>query len=163
VISGLRLHLVPKPRHFPGQRALSDRAGERPIEIRASKRLADEVGRTQLHRVDHRVGAPLARKDDHRHVAVDPLERGQRAKTVEETFHGDVQDHRRRTVRLVAPHRFRSIGDDHRCEAPLVQELTQLQTRRGIVVHDENLRLERRLIEIHVSLHVGQAAAGEAR
>ena len=74
----LRLQLLAQRRDFAAQLVLLQRVGERHFEVGFVERLADEVGRAELHRLDDGRGAALAREHDDRHVAIDLLERRER-------------------------------------------------------------------------------------
>ena len=94
-VFGLRLQLLAQRGDFAAELALLERVGQRHFEIGVVERLADEIGGAELHRLDDGRGAALARQHDHRHFAIDFLERRERVEAVHRAGHDDVEDHRR--------------------------------------------------------------------
>ena len=80
---------------------LAERVLERRLQVHLVERLAHVIGRAELHRPHDRDRAPLARQDDHGHVAVDLLERGERLEPVHTAGHHDVEDHGRGAIGAV--------------------------------------------------------------
>ena len=69
----LRLQLLAQRGDFSRQLVLLERVGQRHFELDFVERLADEIGRAELHRLHDGRGAALAGQHDDRHVAVDLL------------------------------------------------------------------------------------------
>ena len=60
VVARLRLQLLAQRRHLSTQLPLLERVGQRDVEVVLVERLADEVGRAELHRLDDGRGSALA-------------------------------------------------------------------------------------------------------
>ena len=103
------------------------------------ERLADEVGRAELHGLDYGRGSALARQHDHRHLAIDLLEGGQRFEPVHRAGHHDVEDHRGRPLDVVALDRFLGAAERDRLVAPIGKKRAQEVAHREVVVDDHDL------------------------
>ena len=94
VVAALRLELLAQRRHLLAELALLERVGERHFEIGVVERLADEVRRAELHRLDDGRRPALARQHDDRHLAIDLLEGRERFEPVHRAGHHDDRESR---------------------------------------------------------------------
>ena len=111
-VAGLLLDLIAQRCHFLRELPLSERVAKQDLELGVLERLADEVGRAELHRLHDRGGAALAGDDDDRHVPVDLPECGKRRQAVHGAGHHHIEEHRCGTIAVKAPDRF--VGAGHR-------------------------------------------------
>ena len=115
-----------------------ERGGERHVEIGLLERLADEVGRAELHGLDDGRGAVLAGQHDDRHIAIDLLERGQRVEAAHRARKHHVENHGRRPLGLIALERVLGTIDRDGVITPLLQIGSQELAHHRIVVDDHD-------------------------
>ena len=120
---------------------LAQRVGEQRFEIGFVERLADEVEGAELHRLHDGRGAALSRDDDHRHFAIDFLERRQRAEPVHRAGHDHVDDHGVGTVGVVQLDRLLRVVDGDAVVAEAVEEHPQEFADGLVVIDNHDLRL----------------------
>ncbi len=157
----LRLELLAQRRHLATELVLPERVGQRHLEIGLVERLVDEIGGAQLHRLDHRRRAALAREDDHRDVAIDFLERRERREAVHLARHHDVEDHRGGALGMVALDRFFGAAQRDGVIAALREKRSQEIAHGEVVVDDHDLRFAVEIHARHAALSSNESARGE--
>jgi hypothetical protein len=131
---------------FLGELPLLQRVADHHFELGVLERLADEVGCAQLHRLDDRIRAALARDHDHRDVPVDLPEGGQRGQPVHPSRHHDIQQDGCRPLGMESPHSFVCARDRQRAVAARAEKRPQESAHRQVVVDYHDL-----LFVIHCS------------
>ena len=139
-VAALGLELFTQRCHLLAELALFDRAGERHLEFGVGERLADEIRRTELHRLNHRRRAALTRHHDHRHLSIDFLQGRERVQPAHRAGHHEIENHRRRALGGVAPDGLLGVPEHHSLVSALGEEGLKEVTRRKIVVDDHDLR-----------------------
>ncbi len=140
LVAALGLELFTKRCHLLAELALFDRVGERDLELGVGERLADEVRRTELHRLNHRRRPALTGHHDNRHLSIDFLEGRERVQPAHRAGDHEIENHGRGALGGVVPDGLLGSPEHHSLVSALGEEGLKEVTRRKIVVDDHDLR-----------------------
>ena len=111
---------------------------ERDGQVGFVERLADEVGRAELHRLDDGARAALSGKKNDRHIAVDLFEGRECCETIHATRHHHVEDDRSGALLVVEHDRLLGGAHRRRLVPATLEEASQVRAHVGVVVDDED-------------------------